>query len=301
MTNKKMILVTGATGAQGGSVARYLLNDGNFAVRALTRNINSDKARKLEQAGAELAEGDFENIESLRSAVEGADGVFGVTNFWEHFDKEFEQGKNLIDVVAEGKVEHFVLSSLPAAKRISGGELEVPHFDNKAELENYARKRIPGTTFVHVAFYYENFLSFFLPQKQPDGTFGFGFPQGETPLAGVSASEIGGVVAAIFRQPEGFKGTTVGIVGDDLPPAEYAAAMTRLLNRQVHYNHVPRQVFSSYGFPGAEDLANMFDFNRRFIPERKTDLAASRALHPPLSSFNKWLAENKHKFLELLK
>lgn len=300
MTNKKTILVTGATGAQGGSVARYLLNEGNFRVRALTRDANSDKAAVLKQAGAEIVEGDLADIESLRSAVQGCYGVFGVTNFWEHFDKEYEHGKNLIDAVAESNVEHFVFSSLPPAKQISGGELEVPHFDIKAELENYARKLIPNTTFVHVAFYYENFLSFFPPQKQADGKFAFGFPQGETKLAAVSVDEIGGVVLAIFSQPEEFKGKTIGIVGDDLPPAEYAATMTRLLGKAIKFNHIPREVFSAFGFPGADDLANMFDFNRRFIPERKADLAMSRALYPQISTFETWLAENKNKFSEIL-
>lgn len=300
MTNKKTILVTGATGAQGGSVARYLLNEGNFRVRALTRDANSDKAAVLKQAGAEIVEGDLADIESLRSAVQGCYGVFGVTNFWEHFDKEYEHGKNLIDAVAESNVEHFVFSSLPPAKQISGGELEVPHFDIKAELENYARKLIPNTTFVHVAFYYENFLSFFPPQKQADGNFAFGFPQGETKLAAVSVDEIGGVVLAIFSQPEEFKGKTIGIVGDDLPPAEYAATMTRLLGKAIKFNHIPREVFSAFGFPGADDLANMFDFNRRFIPERKADLAMSRTLYPQISTFETWLAENKNKFSEIL-
>jgi uncharacterized protein YbjT (DUF2867 family) len=300
MTNKKTILVTGATGAQGGSVARYLLNEGGFTVRALTRNANSDKAAALKQAGAEMIEGDLANIESLRSALNGCYGVFGVTNFWEHFGNEYEQGKNLIDAVAEANVEHFVFSSLPPAKQISNGELEVPHFDIKAQLEEYARKLIQNTTFVHVAFYYENFLSFFPPQKQSDATYAFGFPQGDTALAGVSVNEIGGIVSAIFAHPDEYKGKTVGIVGDDLPPAKYAAAMTRHLNKTIKYNHIPREVFSSFGFPGAEDLANMFDFNRRFILERKADLATSRALYPQISNFETWLAENKNKFSEIL-
>lgn len=299
MTSKKTILVTGATGAQGGSVARHLLKKGNYNVRALTRNANSEKASALRQAGAEIVTGDLEDKESLRVALAGSDGVFGVTNYWEHFERERKHGENLIEAVAEAGIEDFVFSSLPPAKKISGGELEVPHFDIKADLEDYARKLIPTAIFVHVAFYYENFLGFFPPQKQADGSFAFGFPQGDTKLAAVSVEEIGGVVAEIVERPGEFRGKTIGIVGDNLPPAGYAAAMTKHLGRTVNYNHIPREVFASFGFPGAEDLANMFDINRRFSFWRENDLAMSRSLFPQIKTFEAWLAANKGKFLEI--
>ena len=178
MSNKETILVTGATGAQGGSVARHLLGRGGYTVRCLTRNPDSEKAGALQQAGAEIVRGDLDDPASLRSALDGCQAVFGVTNFWEHFNKEYEQGRNLMDVVAAtNSVEHFVFSTLPNAKKISGGELDVPHADIKARLEEEARERGLPATFVHVAFYYENFLSYFPPQKQEDGTFALGFPQ----------------------------------------------------------------------------------------------------------------------------
>lgn len=132
MSEKRSILVTGATGAQGGGVARHLLRGAKFRVRCLTRNANSAKAADLRQAGAELVEGDLENPASLRAALEGCYGVFGVTNFWEHFGKEYAQGVNLVDAVKASGVEHFVFSTLPSTKRISSGTHEVPHFDIKA-------------------------------------------------------------------------------------------------------------------------------------------------------------------------
>jgi uncharacterized protein YbjT (DUF2867 family) len=296
MTNQKVILVTGATGAQGGSVARHLLKGGEFRVRALTRNPESAKAAALRQAGAEVVKGDLGDFRSVRAAVEGCDGVFGVTNYWEHFDQEYQHGKNLVDAVKGAEVEHFVFSGLPHVKALTSGALEVPHFDRKGEIEEYARQVRPGSTFVHVAFYYDNFLASFPLKDQGNGTYGFGFPQGDTPLAGVAVDDIGGVVAAIFARPLQFRDKTVGIVGDDLPPAKLAEIMTRVLGKKVVYSYVPREVFASYRFPGADDLANMFEFNRLYIRSRKTDLAESRSLYPAIQSFETWLQAHKGEF-----
>lgn len=300
MADRKIILVVGATGAQGGSVAGHLLSGGKFAVRCITRNPGSEKAAALKEAGAELFKGDLENIESLRSALGGCYGVFGVTNFWEHFGKEYQQGKNLVDAVAASGVEHFVFSTLPHAKKITNGKIEVPHLDMKGQLEEYTRGLGLSATFVHVAFYYENFLSYFLPQKHEDGKFAFGFPQGDTPLAGVSIEDLGGVVAVIFERPSGFKGKIVGVVGDDFPPKTYAEIMTRVLGKPVVYNYIPREVFASFDFPGAEELANMFEFNRLHIPNRQADLAESRSLYPKMQTFESWLSANKDKFSGIL-
>ena len=176
MTDDKMILVIGATGAQGGGVARHLLNSGRYKIRCLTRNPSSEKAVALQEAGAEVVKGDLTDLESLKTAMKGCYGVYGVTNFWEHFEKEYDLGKNLIDAVAASDIKHFVFSTLPNAKKISDGKIEVPHFDIKAKLEEYARGLGLFVTFVHPAFYFENYLSYFPPKKQEDGTFGFGFP-----------------------------------------------------------------------------------------------------------------------------
>lgn len=296
MTNRKTILVAGATGAQGGGVVRHLLKGGEYGVRALTRNPESAKAAALRQAGAEVVKGDLADAGSLRTALEGCWGVFGVTNYWEHFAKEYQHGKNLIDAVKGASVEHFVLSTLPHVKKATNGALESPHFDLKAELEDYARRVRPGSTFVHVAFYYDNFLTFFPPKDQGDGRFGFGFPQGDTPLAGVAAEDVGGVVAAIFARPEQYRDRTVGIVGDDLPPAKYAEIMTRVLAKKVVYTHIPKDVFAGFGFPGADDLANMFEFNRLYIPNRTADLAESRSLYPAMQPFETWMKAHKDQF-----
>lgn len=299
MDANKTILVTGATGAQGGGVARHLLAAGRFTVRAATRKPDSPTASALKEAGAEVVEADMDDVESLKRALAGCYGVFGVTNFWEHFAKERDHGMNLVAAVAASNVEHFVFSSLPSVKKFAP-ELNVPHFELKAEIEADARRRSLPLSAVHAAFYYENFIAFFPPQKQEDGTFAIGFPQGETPLAAVAVEDVGGVVARIFEDRETFLGKTIVVAGDELPAAEYAAIMSRELAKPIRYNHIPREVFAGFGFPGAEDLADMFEFYRSRIPSRKPDIEHARHLYPGLQAFAPWVRRHKEALLARL-
>src|SRR5215212_6040386 len=290
--NRKKILVFGATGAQGGSVARNLLARGRFDVRAITRKTNSPAAQALRDLGAEIVQGDLDDPASLRAALEGCYGAFGVTNFWEHFAKEREQGRNLVNAVADAKIQHFIFSTLPPIEKATGGALRSPHFDLKAEHEEYARSLGIPSTFVHVPFYYENFLYFFPPRPTGDGAFQFGFPQGDTPLAAMSVQDVGRIVAPMFEQPEVYIGKTVKLAGDELPPAAYAEAMSRRTGADVRYAYVPREVFAALGFPGAEDLADMFEFYRLHMPSRVRDIETCRAMAPGLQSFEQWMASN---------
>ncbi|MHB9122827.1 MAG: NmrA family NAD(P)-binding protein [Thermoanaerobaculia bacterium] len=236
----------------------------------------------------------------MRAALDGVYGVFGVTNFWEHFEKEAEHGRNLINAVAGANVEHFILSSLPPIEKATGGALKSPHFDIKAEYEEYARSLGVPSTFVHVPFYFDNFIAFFPPRPTGDGAFQFGFPQGDTPLAAMAVDDVGRVVAPMFEQPDRFIGRVVKLAGDEIPPQVYAAAMTKRLGKEVRYAHVPREVFAALGFPGAEDLADMFEFYRLHIPSRKDDIAACRALAPELQNFETWLSRNEQKLRSAL-
>ena len=290
------ILVTGATGAQGGGVVRHLLTRKRFAVRALTRNPRSERARELAAAGVEVVRGDLADPATLGPALAGCHGVFGVTNFWEHFEGEYEHGKNLVEAVAAAGIRHFVFSTLPHVNAITGGLLDVPHFDIKGRLEEMTVSLGIPATFVHVAFYYENFIYFLPPRRQEDGSFAFGFPQGETRLAAVSVEDVGGIVAVIFERREDFLGRTVGVVGDDRAPAAYAADMTRVLGCDVCYAHVPREVFAALPFRGAEDVANMFEYNRTRLPNRARDMAESRQLYPDMQSFEQWLTRRREAF-----
>lgn len=284
---ERPVLVTGATGAQGGAVARALLRAG-WPVRALTRRPDGEAARALRRAGAEIVVGDFSDTTRLVAAMDGTSAVFGVTNYWEHFGLEAVHGKNLVDAARCAKVEHLVLSTLPSSLALSGGELSVPHFEAKADVEAYARRSSVPTTFIHVAFYFENFIHFFPPTQVEPGVLGIGFPQGDTPLAGVSVEDVGPVVLRRFADRERFLGRVVGIVGDELRGDEYASGLSRALACPVRYRHVPRDVFAALSFEGAADLADMFDLNRRFTPSRAADVTLTRELHPDVISFGAW-------------
>ncbi len=301
MNSDKTILVTGATGAQGGSVAYYLKKAGRFNVRGLSRDPESKKAAGLKEEGVEVVKGDLDDVESLLKAMQGCYGVFGVTNFWEHFLKEAEQGKNLIDAAKESNIKHLVLSTLPSISKVTKGELKSPHFDIKAEHEDYARKLKINSTFIHVAFYYENFLTFFPLKKGDDGNFHFGFPQGDTLLNGVSSEDVGGVVAPVFENPELYVGKTIPVLGDLLQSQTYADILSQVLGVKVIYDYIPREVFAKFGFPGAEEIADMFEFYRKYSPYDEKDLAECRKIFPGIKTFETWMKASKEAFAPHLK
>jgi len=296
----KTIFVTGATGGQGGSVVRHLLADGKFKVKALTRNPDSDKAKELKALGAELVKGDANDEAAMAEAMKGCYGVFGVTNFWEHFDKEYDHGINIINAVVKSGVPNFVLSTLANYEKITNGKFKVPHFDLKAKFQEHAASVKPDTIFIHVAFYYENFLSFFPPQKNEDGSLSFGFPQGDTKLSAVAVEDVGGIVNTIFNDPEQFYGKVIGAVGEDITGNEYADIMTKVLGKKFNYSYIPHDVYSKLDFPGAEELANMFEAQRLFVPQRQKDLEEAKRLFPGIRSFEQWLGANKDKFASVI-
>ena len=296
----KTILVTGATGAQGGGVASHLLSSGRYAVRCLTRKPQSEKAAALRHAGAEIVPGDFEDPASLKTAMKGCHGVFGVTNYWEAFERELPQGKNLVDAVAASGIEHFIFSSLPSVTRLTHGQLDVPHIESKAKLEEYSRGLGLPATYVHVAFYFENFLTYFPPRRIEDGSYVFAFPQGDAPLATVAVDDVGGVVTALFDRGADYQNRVLAVAGDEQPCQEYADTMSRITGRRIAYQHMPREAFAALGFPGADDLASMFEFFRRFVPSRRAEIEECRMLYPGIRTFETWLAGNQERFRGVL-
>ncbi|XP_041263568.1 nmrA-like family domain-containing protein 1 isoform X1 [Onychostruthus taczanowskii] len=171
MAEKKLIVVFGATGAQGGGVARALLDDGSFEVRAVTRSPRKKEAEELRRRGAEVVKADQDDEASLERALAGAYGAFIVTNFWEHCskEKEIEQGQRLADLSKRQGLRHVVFSGLENVHQLTGGRLEVLHFDGKGVVEEYFQKIGVPTTIIRLPFYFENFLSIFKPQKAPQG------------------------------------------------------------------------------------------------------------------------------------
>lgn len=298
--NRKKILVFGATGAQGGSVARNLLARGRFDVRAITRKPTSPAAEELRALGAEVVKGDLDDPASLRAALEGCYGVFGVTNFWEHFENEEQQGRNLVDAVAASKVEHFVFSTLTHVAKATGGALKAPHFDIKAGYEDYARSLGLPATYVHVPAYFELFVTFNPPRPAGDGTYEFGFPLGDAPVATMSVEDVGLIVAPVFEQPEKYIGQVLKLAAEEMPASAYAEVMSRVTGATIRYKHVPREVFAALGFRGAEDLADMWEFYRYYMPSRVRDIEMCRAIAPDLQSFDTWVTRNAGKLRALL-
>jgi uncharacterized protein YbjT (DUF2867 family) len=305
---KKVIAVVGATGAQGGGLVRSILADpqGGFAARAITRNAGSDKARDLARQGAEVVEADVDDVASLEKAFQGAYGAFCVTFFWDHFspDKENAQAASLAQAAKTAGVRHAIWSTLEDTRLLVPldddrmptlmGRYKVPHFDAKGEANRHFSDRGVPTTFLLTSFYWDNLIHFGMgPKKGPDGTLAFTLPMGDQPLPGIAAEDIGACAYGVFKDPQRI-GRTVGIAGEHLTGAQVAASLSKALGQPVRYNAVTPEAYRAFGFPGAEDLGNMFQFNRDFNEAFRgaRDLADSRRLNPGLKTFDQWLAAN---------
>lgn len=312
MADKKIIAVVGATGAQGGGLVRAILNDkdGGFAARALTRHANSEKAKELEKLGAEVVEADVDDLGSLKRAFQGAHGAFLVTFFWAHFspEKEMAEAKNMAEAAKEARLQHVIWSTLEDTRKwvpLSDnrmptlmGKYKVPHLDSKGEADQIFRDLDLPVTFLLTSFYLDNFIHFGMgPKKGPDGKLAITLPMGDKKLPGIAAEDIGKSAYGIFKKGREFVGKTIGIAGEHLTGKQLAAAFTRALGKEVRYNSVPPEVYRNFGFPGAEDLGNMFqfkrDFEQYFCGARNID--ASRRLNPELQNFDQWLAQNKDR------
>ena len=309
MADKKVIAVLGATGAQGGGLVRAILSDSNgpFTARAITRDVTSDKAKALAAAGAEVVAADVDDEASLAKAFAGAHGVFCVTFFWAHFspEKELAEAASMARAAEAAGVSHVIWSTLEDTRRFMPldddrmptlmGKYKVPHFDCKGEADGFFLASGVPTTLLRTSFYWENFIYFGSgPKPGPDGTLALTYPMGKAKLPGIATEDIGRSAYAIFKAGPGALGQTVGIAGDHLSLDEIAAAFSRALGRPVRYNEVEPEVYRGFGFPGADDLGNMFQFKRDFNAEfcGARDLGKARALHPGMLTFHQWLAQN---------
>jgi uncharacterized protein YbjT (DUF2867 family) len=310
MDDKKVIAVLGATGAQGGGMVRAILNDptGGFAARALTREPGSDKAQALEKQGAEVVAADLDDVDSLQRAISGAYGLFCVTNYWEYFspEREMAQVANVAKAAKAAGLQHVIWSTLEDTRKwvplnddrmpTLQGKYKVPHFDGKGASDHVFTDAGVPTTWLLTSFYWDNFIHFGMgPKKGPDGKLAITFPMGDKKLPGIAAEDIGKCAYGIFQKGNEFIGRTVGISGENLTGAQLAAVFTEVLGKEVRYNSVPPEVYRGFGFPGADDLGNMFQFKRDFeeyyCGVRSPDFA--RGLNPALQSFKTWLSRNK--------
>ena len=312
MADEKIIAVVGATGAQGGGLARAILNDpnGGFAVRALTRKPDSDKATELRGGGAEVVQADLDDVESLKRAFAGAYGAFCVTNFWEHYspEKEIEQATHMAEAAKAAGLKHVIWSTFEDTRErvplnddrmpTLMGKYKVAHFDAKAEANQEFEKRGVPTTFLYTSFYWDNMIGFGMhPQRGPDGKLAITMPMGDKKLSGIAAEDIGKIAYGIFKAGEKYIGKRVGAAGEHLSGSEMAATLSEAFGEEVRYNAVSPDAYRGFGFPGAEDLGNMFqykaDFNEEYVGTRNLDEA--RSLNPELQSFREWLAANKER------
>ena len=309
MADKKIIAVVGATGSQGGGLVRAILNDpkGGFGVRAIVRDVNSLKAKELAKLGAEVVPGDVDDVESLKKAFKGAYGAYCVTFYWAHMspDREIANAKALATAAKAAGIQHAIWSTLEDVRKFVPlsdnrmptiqGKYKCPHFDTKGESNRFFTDLGVPVTFLQTTFYWDNFIFFGLgPKKGPDGKLAITFPMGDKKVAGIAAEDIGKCAYGIFKKGREFIGKTVSIAGEFLTCAQMAAGLSKAMGREIRYNEVTPDVYRSFGFPGADDMGNMFQFYRDFEKEfcSVRDLKAVRALNPELQTFEQWLTKN---------
>ena len=250
----------------------------------------------------------LDDLESLKKAFAGAYAAYCVTFYWEHFspEKELAQIRAMATAARDTGLKHVIWSTLEDTRQwvpLSDDRMptlmekyKVPHFDAKGEGNGIFTELGVPTTFLLTSFYWENFIYFGLgPKKGPDGVLGITMPMGKGKLPGIAARDIGRSAHAIFKKGPELAGQTIGVAGEHLTGAEMAAALGRALGQEIRYNDVPPDVYRGFGFPGADDLGNMFQFKRdfqdAFCGARIVDKA--RELNPSLQSFDAWLTDNK--------
>jgi uncharacterized protein YbjT (DUF2867 family) len=309
--DKKIIAVVGATGAQGGGLLRAILADKSreFAVRAITRKPTGDKACALASEGAEVVAADLDDTASLIRAFSGAYGAFCVTNFLEHFsgERETAQGRSLAQAAKTAAIKHAVWSTFEDTREIFPlsdprlptlqGKYKVPHFDAKGEVDRAFRELAVPTTFLLTSFYWENLIYMGSgPKKGPDGKLAFVLPMGSKKLPGISSEDIGKCALGIFKRPE-LIGKTIGIAGEHLSGAEMASALSSALKQPIAFPDVTPEAYRGFGFPGAEEFGNMFQFkaDNESAYRRARDVVLSRTLNPELQTFADWLSRNSSR------
>lgn len=298
----------GATGTQGGAVARALLADGQFAVRAVTRSAGSAKAEALARLGAQVVEADLGDEESLRRAFEGAYGAFLVTPYWEHRSptRELAEVENIIAAAKAARLQHVLWSTLEDTREaigagddrmpVIGDGYRVPHFDVKGGDADalFAKSGLP-TTYLLMSFYWDNLLGLAKPQRDPDGTLAMHLPLGDTPVAGVASEDIGQLALNVLRQPAETIGATIPVVGAYATGEQMAAALGTVLGEPVAYRPPTHDQFRGFGFPGADELGNMFQYYAEFPDSYlgRRDLDAARAYNPDPLSLTDFLAAHR--------
>jgi uncharacterized protein YbjT (DUF2867 family) len=257
--------------------------------------------------GAEVVEADYNDENSIERALEGAYGVYFVTFFWAHFspEKELAEAAMMAQAAKEANVQHIIWSTLEDTRKwiplsdnrmpTLQGKYKIPHFDAKGEADHFFVDAAVPTTFMYASFYWDNFIYFGSgPKKGPDGKFYLTFPLDNKKMAGIASGDIGKCAYGIFKKGKELIGKTVGIAGGHLTGQEMANALSKALGKEILYNNVSPDTYRAFGFPGADELGNMFQFYRDFdeVCNKVRDVNFSKQLNPELMSFDAWLSEN---------
>ena len=288
MNSDTTVLITGATGRQGGAVIRYMLPKG-WRLRALAFKADNSTVQRLTDQGIEVVRGDLEDSASLERAVRGVYGVYSVQDFWSVGAKrEVQQGKNIADAAKRAGVEHFVYSSVGGAERKSG----IDHFESKWEIENHIRKLGLPATMIRPAAFMENY---YIDQVEIGILKGKLLDpiRGDKPYQTIASSDIGAFVALAFERPREFIGAALEIAGSELTNPEAAQVFSRVLGKPVKFQKLPMPMVRL--FLGKEFYQMFRWFNEAGFNANIPDL---RRKYPevPFQTLEEWLrAEGWHK------
>ena len=280
-TSGKPILVAGATGRQGGSVVRHLL-ERQLPVRALVLDPHSDRARALAGQGIEIAQGDMDDLASLTKAMAGAYGVYSVQDYFTAgAAREVQQGKNMAGAALDAAVEHFVFSSVGGAERKSG----IPHFETKWEIENHIRKLGLPATMIRPVGFMENYYIPLLEKQLLKGRL-FDPVRGDRPLQTIASDDIGKFISLAFAQPDRFIGLELEIAGSELTSHEAAEVFSQVLGRRVKVHHLP---MTAVRLSMGKEWHQMFTWLNK--SGFRADIPALHRDYPqvPLTSLEEWL------------
>ncbi|KAK4507014.1 hypothetical protein PRZ48_000748 [Zasmidium cellare] len=255
MSDKKILTIFGATGNQGGSVIDVVLAHPQFAskyaLRGISRDPSSEKSKALASKGVEVVKGELDDLDSLKKAIKGSYGVFGVTDFWSILDKqrEIQQGKNIFEAAKAEKVRHFVFSSLPYAEKLTNGELKhVDHFDSKAQVEEYAEanKGDMISSYVMPAMFI-NFAKTMVKAVEGTPTLAMPFPSDDIAWPLIEPRrDLGKYVVAVFEGASKANGVRVHAVSTWTTPKKVVAALSIEAGQEVVFKVIPGQVFASF-------------------------------------------------------
>jgi len=292
-----LVAVIGSTGNQGGSVCKFLLRDGKFKVRAITRDPNKQRARELAEMGAEVVKADISERKLLEKAFAGAHAVFAVTDYKEHkAEGELKLGKQIVDVAKEAGVQVFIFSTLPYIRKITNGKLVCGQFDAKAEVEEYARKKgFPYTSFIELAWFFENWLT--SKPKSENDQYILTLPvPGNTVLPHISVEEAGAAVLEILKNPEKWNNKRLPVTNNEhLSLKQHAEIFAKVMGKSAIYKPRDLEEVKQKNI----ERANMYQYISEYGYYPNTeDVTAFRKIYPEAMTWEKFVDKNKSEFSE---